>query len=221
MHVDLIDHMGTDMSIINAMLVSTGKDGKARTEPNNADIRRLNFLVKNKHASPFEHCVVTFRVECPLTVRSEWQRHRTLSYNEFSYRYSVPDELHAYLPEIEDMRKQVGKPGAYTTAPLSVVDAVHVQQMMQDIYLTTYNEYTRLIELGVAPEVARGVLPMNTMTKFYVTGNLRNWFNFLVLRTSEQAMLEIRRLALEVEALIKQLFPAAWTAWDGNGRPQL
>lgn len=221
MQVKLIDHMGTDVSVINAMLVSTEKNTLDERGLKDADRRRLNFLIRNKHASPFEHCVLTFFVECPLSVRSEWQRHRTLSYNEFSFRYSTPKELEFHTPTVEDMRRQVGKPGNYTFEPFDADESGAIIAEMEQLYATIAEAYEGWIARGLAREVARGILPMNTMTKFYATGNLRNWFNFLVLRNAEPAMKEIRVLAAQVEELVAATYPACYEAWVDNGRPQI
>lgn len=220
MRVELIDHMGTDASIIRAMLVSTGKD---KSRPfSDADRGRLRYLIANKHASPFEHCVMTFYVECPLTVRSEWQRHRTFSYNEFSFRYATPEDgVKVYIPELENMRTQIGKPGHYTFETMNEDDAREAVRLMSAATTFAQWHYLELLDRGVAREVARGVLPVNTMTKFYATGNLRNWFNFLVLRNSEHAMREIAMLARDVEAIVGTTYPEAYAAWANEGGPQL
>lgn len=226
MKVALVDHMGEDRSILRAMLVSTGKDtadfGPDGTELSKRDKGRLNFLMRDKHASPFEHAVVTFYVECSLAVRSEWQRHRTQSFNEFSFRYSTPEDgVQFHLPALEDMRSQVGKPGAYSFEPLPEAEAKAFQDEFAALYATIATAYEGWLERGLAREVARGILPVNTITKFYATANLRNWLNFLVLRNSENAMKEIRLLAQQVETIVAGLFPGCYEAWLANGRPQI
>lgn len=220
MEVQLVDHMGTDRSVLRAMLVSTGKEGGE--EPLSAqDKGRLNFLMREHHASPFEHCVVTFYVKCSLAVRSEWQRHRTQSFNEFSFRYGTPEELEFHLPELEDMRTQVGKVGAYTFEPMDAEEGEEMRDEMFTFYNYVSGVYQLWLQRGLAREVARGILPVNTLTRFYATANLRNWLNFLVLRNAEPAMKEIRVLAADVEAIIADLYPATYEAWTANGRPQL
>lgn len=221
MEVQLVDHMGTDRSVLRAMLVSTGKEG-GEGPLSAQDKGRLNFLMREHHASPFEHCVVTFYVKCSLAVRSEWHRHRTQSFSEFSYRYATPaDGLEFHLPELEDMRKQVGKPGAYSFEVMPAREAEWIRTGMALAYERLGEIYQALLDTGVAREVARGILPVNTLTRFYATANLRNWLNFLVLRNAEPAMKEIRVLAADVEAIIADLYPATYEAWTANGRPQL
>lgn len=224
MEARLIDSMGTDKSIIRAMLVSTDKDEVDADdgELSERDKGRLNFLMREKHASPFEHAALTFYVECSLAVRSEWHRHRTQSFNEFSFRYATPkDGLKFHYPAVEDMRRQKGKPGAYTFEQMPEDEAKEFVQEFEQIYDTIVKVYEGWLERGLAREVARGILPVNTMTKFYATANLRNWFNFLVLRNSPQAMKEIRLLAQQVEEQIKARFPGCYAAWEANGRQQI
>jgi thymidylate synthase (FAD) len=221
--VELVDWMGNDRTVINAMLVSTSREAANNAdEPlNEKDQGRLGYLMKNHHASPFEHCIAQFFVECTLETRSEWQRHRTQSYNEFSFRYSSPAKLDMYVPPTEDMRTQVGKPGYYTFEPLPANEADAIREEMAMLFNTIEDCYNDWIERGLAREVARGILPVNTITKFYATGNLRNWLNFLVLRNSEYAKLELRRLAESVEEQIAETFPVTYKSWTDQGRPQL
>lgn len=221
MKVELVDHMGTDRSVLRAMRVSLGKDG-GEGELSEADRGRLGFLMREKHASPFEHCVATFYVECSLAVRSEWQRHRTQSFNEFSFRYATPaDGLEFHVPAPADMRTQIGKPGAYAFERMDWSKALVFQDEFKAFYEYVEARYNSWVTRGLAREVARGILPVNTLTKFYATANLRNWLNFLVLRNADAAMKEIRVLAVDVERILAGLYPATYEAWVANGRPQL
>lgn len=218
----LVDWMGNDRSIINAMLVSTNRESHDNESIplDDKDKGRLRYLIKNHHASPFEHATLTFYIECPLETRSEWQRHRTQSYNEMSFRYTTPD-LEFYVPPTEDMRTQVGKPGYYKFETLDPEVADEMREEMSMLFSTIEDVYTDWIERGLAREVARGILPVNTMTKFYATANLRNWLGFLVLRNSEFAKKEIRDLAQKVEFEICSTFPEVYNAWVDCGKPQL
>lgn len=221
-YVDYDDHMGTDRSIINAMLVSTKREDRKNKDPqlDDKDKGRIRYLIKNHHASPFEHAVIKVYVECTLETRSEWHRHRTQSYNEFSMRYSEPT-YEFYVPPVEDMRTQVGKPGYYRFEQLDTEVAEEIREEMSFLFQTIEDTYRDWIDRGLAKEVARGIMPVNSMTRFFATANLRNWLNFLVLRNSEFAKKEIRDLAIQVEDIVKELFPEVYTAWEENGRPQL
>lgn len=220
MSVELIAHMGDDAMIARAAWVSTQHDEREATPE--AVEKLISFLLTNKptHASPFGHPHITFAVECPIFVAREWMRHRTQSYSEVSSRYSDMSG-ETYLPPLEDFRTQVGKPGHYRMEPMTGQDAALARAHMDNAYSITIDRYRRLLDMGVAREVARNVLPLGTMTRFYATASLRNWMNFLVLRDHPAALLEIRREAVEVDRLLTQLFPITMSVWEQAGGPQL
>lgn len=208
---DLIDSMGSDLSIIKAARVST------QTQPKDGDEKLISFLMKNKHASPFEHCTATFLIDAPIVVAREWHRHRTQSYNEVSGRYS---ELKPkfYIPGTARPLIQQGKPGAYEFVPGTDKQQDQTKNRLQTVAIVAWDEYQELLELGVAREIARLVLPVNIYTSWYATANLRNWLGFLNLRASEFAMYEIRTLAQQIEKTLKVLFPWTMAAWEQSGR---
>lgn len=218
MNVEYVDHMGTDLTIVNAARVSLGRRSE---ELNDADRGLIRYLMREKHASPFEHCSLTVLVDAPIAVAREWMRHRTQSYNEFSTRYSEVKEPQFYVPSGWDMRTQVGKPGAYTYVPMPLDASVDAMQVMSEAYTAAEDAYTALLDLGVAREVARNVLPLGMHTTFYATANLRNWLNFLHLRLSGTALREIRVLADKVDNMIAQRWPETHNAWCENGRQAL
>lgn len=172
----------------------------------------LNYMMREKHGSPFEAVVFRFRVHVPIAVGREWMRHRISSTNEISTRY-VEWEKEYYIPELEDWRTQVGKPGHYEFVsmepskqhPASVIYEIAMEQ--------AFNYYQMLLKFGVAKEVARNVLPLGSFTTFIWTVNLRSLFNFLVLRTGDSALREIRIPATMVEDLAKTVVPEAFNAW--------
>src|SRR5689334_6121690 len=135
--VDLVDHMGSDLTAVNAARVSLNQHSDEFTEK---DAGLLKFLMRSRHASPFEHSVATFLVECPLFVRSEWHRHRTQSFNEWSGRYSeyVP---RFYLPNDDRPLTQVGKPGAYTFTPGSEQQYAILRESYEYSCSTAWVEY--------------------------------------------------------------------------------
>jgi thymidylate synthase (FAD) len=213
--LDLVDHMGTDLSVVNAARVSLNQHSDEMSEK---DAGLINYLMKNKHASPFEHCQVSFLVSAPIVVVREWHRHRTQSYNEVSGRYT---ELQPkfYAPDYDRPLIQTGKPGAYKFE-VPEDDALNIEVFKEFRYSsqTAWDSYQRLLSQGIAKEVARMVLPLNIYTGWYATANLRNWINFLVLRTGIQAMWEISDLAGKLEEMLSDLFPVTMETWDKNGR---
>lgn len=218
MAVQLIAHMGDDLTIVNAARVSYGRASEELSEKDRGLIR---FLMREQHASPFEHVAFTFRVETSIAVAREWMRHRTQSFNEFSTRYSKVGEAAFYLPDDEHVRTQTGKPGAYTFEPVDASLAAETRERMQEAYDAAQRAYQDLLDHGIAREVARNVLPLGMTTMFYATVNLRNVFNFLHLRTDEAALREIRDEAAHVEELVAPIVPVAYEAWVELGRNSL
>lgn len=220
MTVELIASMGSDEMVARAAWVSTQKEGREATKESVEGL--INFLLTNRptHASPFGHPHITFLVECPISVAREWMRHRTQSYSEVSSRYSDMSG-ETYLPPLEDFRTQKGKPGEYRMEPMDAKAAEDARLSMDLAYVGALNAYRGLLRDGVAREVARNVLPVGTMTRFYATASLRNWLNFLVLRDHPAALLEIRREAAEVKRLLIPLFPLTMNIWAQAGKPQL
>lgn len=213
--VELVDFMGTDLSIVNAARVSLNQHSDTMSEK---DAGLINYLMKNKHASPFEHCQASLMVTAPLVVVREWHRHRTQSYNEVSGRYT---ELQPkfYAPDYDRPLIQTGKPGAYKFE-VPEDDALYIDLWREVRFSsqTAWNTYQLLLEKGIAREVARIVLPLNIYTGWYATANLRNWIGFLSLRTDPQAMYEIRFLANKLEDLLTEKFPITMETWNKNGR---
>jgi thymidylate synthase (FAD) len=221
--VELIDSMGDDLRIVNAARVSFSKQSTwAAYGPDGGELREadeglIGYLMRNRHGTPFEMVVMTFRVTVPIGVAREWQRHRIGSFNEVSTRY-VEMQPDFYVPELGAVRKQVGKAGHYRFETMDASDAQAVQVGMRQAYAIAYATYQDLLRMGVAKELARNVLPVGLMTSFYWTVNLRSLLNFLSLRTHETALLEIRQEATEVERLACSVAPAAMAAWDVCGR---
>jgi thymidylate synthase (FAD) len=144
-------------------------------------------------------------------------RHRVGSFNEFSLRYARATE-DFYVPEPEDVRSQVGKPGAYTFETVEAELAAETRDAMREVYEQAFATYERLVEAGVAREVARSVLPVGAYTEFYWTVNARSLMNFVSLRASETAQREIRRYAEAVEHFLEQQMPVTHAAFVAGGR---
>lgn len=218
MGVTLIDYMGSDESAVHAARVSI-VGARAETEEGERK-GLLSFLMSNRHSSPFEHFTATFLLEVPIFVTREVHRHRTFSYNEWSGRYATLQPKF-YAPAFERPLKQLGKPGAYTFTAGSKDDHISTLKELRFSYQTAWNGYEHLLDTGIAKEVARDLLPVGIYTSFYMTGNLRNWLNFLSLRTAGDALYEIRETAFKVEQELHKLSPTILNLWDENGRHQL
>lgn len=210
--------MADDYSVVNSARVSFAKQSSdLHTDLSGKDKGLIGFLMRERHGTPFEHNAFRFHVKCPLFVAREWFRHRIGSYNEFSARYSeVPNEF--WVPTEDAIRTQVGKPGAYTFEPVDDALAEQAVATIAGMNQASYSAYQLLLELGVAKEVARSILPVSMYTQFYWTVNARSLMNFLSLRTDENAQLEIRQYANEVEVLFREQMPATWSAWVECGK---
>ena len=206
--------MADDLSVVNGARVSFAR---RKDELDEADAGLIRFLMRDRHGTPFEHNAFRFHIRCPIFVAREWFRHRIGSFNEFSMRYAkATDDF--YLPEPEDVRSQVGKPGAYSFEPVDAELAEHTRDELQALYDAAYATYTRLVELGVARELARAVLPVGAYTEFYWTVNARALMNFVSLRAAETAQREIRRYAEACERFLAEQMPITYDAFVANGR---
>jgi thymidylate synthase (FAD) len=206
--------MADDLSVVNGARVSFAR---RKTEMDSSDEGLIRFLMRDRHGSPFEHNAFRFHVRCPIFVAREWFRHRIGSFNEFSMRYAkATDDF--YVPEAADVRSQVGKPGAYSFEPVSDELAQRAREELQAVYEQAFEAYERLVEAGVARELARAVMPVGAYTQFYWTVNARALMNFVSLRNSEFAQLEIRRYAEAVEAFFGEQMPVTHAAFVANDR---
>ena len=212
--VRLDDAMADDLSVVNSARVSFGR---RVTEMSDADVGLIKFLMRDRHGTPFEHNSFRFHIRSPIFVAREWMRHRVGSFNEFSMRYArATDDF--YVPEPDDVRTQVGKPGAYSFDPVESDVAEAAREELQAVYDTAYAAYERMVELGVARELARSVLPVGAYTEFYWTVNARALMNFVSLRAAETAQREIRRYAEAVEQLFAERMPVTHGAFVASGR---
>jgi len=212
--VHLDSAMADDLSVGNAARVSFGTRRDAMDE---RDEGLIGFLMRERHGTPFEHNAFRFHVRCPIFVMREWIRHRIGSFNELSGRYAKIDEAF-YVPALEDVRTQVGKPGAYTFEAVDMETAERTRAAMEASYAASYAAYEAMLADGVAKEVARSVLPVGIMTEFWWTVNARALMNFLSLRNAEHAQREIRRYAEAVEALFEARMPVTHRAFLEHGR---
>jgi thymidylate synthase (FAD) len=205
--------MADDISVVNSARVSFAK---SQTEIDDAAKGLINFLMRERHGTPFEHNSFRFHIKCPVFVAREWFRHRIGSFNEFSARYSeVIDEF--FVPNDFEVRKQVGKPGAYHFAPVDEDVALEAVAIIDKANKIAYEAYKKMLDMGVAKELARTVLPMGMYTEFYWTVNARSLMNFLSLRLDKSAQADIRKYARRIEAIFAQQMPVTYKAWVENG----
>lgn len=220
--VDLVQHMGDDEMLCKAARVSTlGMNSIDSAE----SAGLLNFLMKNRHGTPFEHASMTFRINAPIVVWREFMRHRIgISYNEQSGRYMELSPVF-YIPDRERNLIQVGKPGHYTFEPGSE-DLVNVtQSRLIASYQESWEFYQSLLKSDVAKEVARMCLPVSIYSAAYVTMNPRSIMHFLGLRTKVKGsmfpsfpMWEINAVANQIEAFFAHHFPFTHQSFHNNGR---
>ena len=212
--VRLDDCMADDLSVVNAARVSFARRKEAMDESDEGLIR---FLMRDRHGTPFEHNAFRFHVRTPIFVAREWFRHRVGSFNEFSMRYArATDDF--YVPEAEDVRTQVGKPGSYSFEPVEPELAEATREELRAVYDAAYATYERLVERGVARELARLVMPVGAYTEFYWTINARSLMNFVSLRATETAQREIRRYAEACERFLEAKMPVTYAAFVAAGR---
>jgi thymidylate synthase (FAD) len=212
--VRLDDAMADDLSVVNAARVSFAR---RKEEMDDSDAGLIRFLMRERHGTPFEHNSFRFHVRAPIFVAREWFRHRIGSYNEFSMRYAkATDEF--YVPAPADVRSQVGKPGAYSFEPVDDELAQATRDELAAVYAAAFAAYERLVEQGVARELARAVIPVGAYTEFYWTVNARAVMNFISLRAAETAQREIRRYAEAVELLFAEHMAVTYEAFVAAGR---
>jgi len=211
--VEYVEHMGSDLTIVNAARVSFGKHKK---KLNNKDKKLIKYLVDHRHTSTFEHNVVTFRFKVPLFVRSQHHRHRTWSYNEISRRYTDVDiqfyEPNLFRTQHESNRQASNDDGCFDPR-IRQMSGIFLMKQHHHASLRFYNE---LIEAGVCREQARGVLPQNLYTEYYGTVNLNNLIKFIDLRTHEGAQWEIQQVANACLDIATDLWPHSVNSYRDN-----
>ena len=172
--------------------------------------------MRDRHGSPFEHGYFRFIVKAPLFVVREHHRHRAgHSYNEWSGRYSKM-QAEFYVPD--NVRTQVGKPGAYTFEPVAPEVREAARAEIAGQAESAFAAYERMLELGVAKEVARSVLPLTMYTTYYWSCNPRSLMHFCSLRNSEFAQFEIQQYAAAAESFLAREMPVTHAAFLANGR---
>ena len=218
--VELVEHMGSDLSVVNSARVSFGKH---KDVLDLKDEKLIKYLIKHKHTSTLEHCIVTFRLKVPLFVRSQHHRHRTWSYNEISRRYTDFD-IQFYEPEAFRTQHKSNRQasnadklidpevGDYFYDDNFIFKCVPCEDEDMHCLVEAYHKmsldvFNMMINKGVCREQARGVLPQNMYTEYYASANLNNILKFIDLRTHEGAQKEIQDMAKGMLEIITKLYP--------------
>lgn len=227
--VEIVRSSASDSDVLFAARVSTQGEqtleaAAAGTEATARDRGLINYLMRDRHGSPFEHNSMTFYVQAPIFVFREFMRHRIASYNEESGRYRELRPVF-YVPARERNLIQIGKPGAYEFLPGSDEQFEIVDSATREASRQAFDAYQRMLAAGVAREVARIVLPLNIYSSMYVTVNARSLMNFLSLRTKVEGthfpsfpQREIEMCAEKMEAIWTDLMPLTHAAFNANGR---
>lgn len=217
MEVVYIGHYGTDLTVVNAARVSFDKQSDWITLPEipeagcseekvlaERDEKLIHYLAKAGHTSCFEHMGATLKLKVPIFIARQIQRHRTFSYNEISRRY-VDTAPEFFYPEVMRARAKNVKQGSGDEAAETTVD-------LRWYVGVAVGAYEKMLEDGVAPELARMILPQNMYTEFYMSGNLRAWGHFLKLRLDGHAQKEVQDVAQMVYQILQPLFPVSMAA---------
>ena len=217
--VTYVDHMGSDLSVVNAARVSFGKksDWLPRVHNGEAkvlsakDCRLIEYLARHNHKSPFNHAFATFHIKAPIFVARQLVKHEYMPWNEISRRY-VDDEPEFYQPDMWRGRSEDKKQGSD-----GVVTLYEDHQMRQAYHPTEINVYSLetynyLLEQGVAPEQARMVLPQSMMTEWYWSGTVFSFAKMCSLRCKDDTQAETRVVADAIDEEMENLYPMSWEA---------
>jgi len=204
MEVKLIDHMGSDLSVVNAARVSFGKVSKKLSQK---DEKLIAYLAKHNHWTPFGHTSITFHVKAPIFVARQLAKHQVgLVWNEVSRRY-VSDRPEAWITDLWRQQSDDKKQGSESFGVIS-------QGIVEDIYASAISHsidaYNRLLKLKVCEEQARAVLPQSMYTEWYWTGSVAAFARVCKLRLEETAQEETREVAVAISDQCAKLFPVSW-----------
>jgi thymidylate synthase (FAD) len=225
MKVELIDHMGTDLSIVNAARVSLNKKSEFLPDGtlSEADTKLITYLAKHKHMSPFGHCFATFRVEAPIFVIRQLVKHEYLRVNEVSRRYHDgepefhnPENWRSRAPSVKqgslDDEFVTEIPDPIDTANGDVECFIPISQGYDELVKAAKITYNNMLKAGVAPEMARMVLPQSMMTMWWWSGSMDAFARMVKLRLDPHAQVESRVVAQMVDAEMRKLYPVGWDA---------
>jgi thymidylate synthase (FAD) len=209
--VRVVDYMGDDAAVVQAARVSYGRGTRKTTE----DEGLIRYLMRHHHSTPFEMCEIKYHVKLPIFVARQWIRHRTANVNEYSARYSIMDK-DFYIPAPEQLAVQSSDNRQGRGEVLDEATAARVLKLLQDDAEQTYSHYEEMLDadgIGLARELARMNLTLNTYTQWYWKTDLHNLFHFLRLRADTHAQYEIRVYAEAMLETVKAWVPASYAAF--------
>lgn len=204
--VRYIDHMGTDMRIVEAARISYQSPSKGEEQ----DKKLLHYLYKNKHTSPFEMCKITFNIKMPIFVMRQFVRHRMQNLNEVSARYTeLPEEF--YIPTEWRQQSSTNK---QSSIPFVEANQNLFEHICRQANSQSYQAYMALLDMGVAKEMARFVLPVNIYTEIYCCWDLKNLIHFFTLRDDPHAQWEHQMYGKAMKSIVAKLFPWTMEAYE-------
>jgi thymidylate synthase (FAD) len=211
--VNYIDHMGSDLSVVNAARVSFGKKSEWMPRIHYGedlvlkpkDAKLIKYLAKHQHKSPFNHTFVTFHVKAPVFVARQLVKHEYMPWNEISRRY-VDDEPEFYVPDVWRGRSEDKKQGS--EGVINDIRPSVARNMVEDCR----QNYNYLLAKGVSPEQARMVLPQSMMTEWYWSGTLFSFSKMCGLRLKEDTQAETRIVAEQIDVVMQKIYPVSWDA---------
>ena len=217
--VKYIDHMGSDLSVVNAARVSFNNWSNSFDMSRERNIKLIKYLAKHKHMSPFGHCFDSFYIKAPIFVARQLVKHKFLRWNEISRCY-VETQPTYYYPDKWRGRSEDKKQGSTGEIDLSAIKDTNYNNAILgsgtldghviEISEWLFETYKLLIDKGVAPEQARMVLPQSTMTEFYWSGSLDAFSDMCILRCAEDSQVESRMVADQISNKMRDLFPVSW-----------
>ena len=202
-----INHMGTDLTVVNSARVSFGKTHSEMTE---GDAKLIKYLAKHRHTSPFGHCFASFHVKAPVFVARQLVKHKFLRLNEISNR-NMDNDAEFYDPEVWRGRSEDKKEGS------SDAQITHIGNDLVNSKVWLHNGrslilYREMIDAGIAPEQARAILPLSTFTEWHWSGSLDAFADMAKLRLKDDTQEETRLVAQGIDKIMKFLFPLSWAA---------
>tara|TARA_R110002153_G_scaffold130473_1_gene279358 strand:+ start:1848 stop:2543 length:696 start_codon:yes stop_codon:yes gene_type:complete len=219
-----IDHMGSDLSVVNAARVSFGKesewvrqdlcgdeithyDGESGKTLSQRDTKLINYLASHKHLSPFGHAFASFHVKAPIFVARQLVKHKFLRWNEISRRY-VDDVPEFYTPDVWRGRAEDVKQGSGAESKSQYFPSIYAEE----VNAKAVEDYRKMLQQGVAPEQARMILPQSTMTEWYWSGSLDAFADMCRLRCATDTQAETQKVAWDISLKMEDLFPVSWNA---------
>jgi thymidylate synthase (FAD) len=210
-HVEYVEHMGSDLTVVNAARVSFNKESDWSVDEDtlaDKDIKLINYLAKHQHWTPFAHPQITLRVKAPIFVRTQLFKHKVgMVENEMSRRY-VTDTPEFYTPVWRNAPINGAKQGSYDFVDPAL--AIELDQISEGIIEKAIETYKYLLQNGVAPEQARAILPQSTYTEWWWTGSLSAYARIFKQRSDAHAQWEVQQYASAIGEIIEPLFTNSW-----------